>query len=38
MPELWNKNKEIEFFKEAFKFASPEQLFYLGDDGRYYAY
>lgn len=38
MPELWNKNKEIEFFKEAYKFASPEQLFYLGDDGRYYAY
>ena len=38
MPELWTKNKEIEFFKKACKFATPEQLFYLGDDSRYYAY
>ena len=38
MQELWTKHKEIEFFNEAYKFASPEQLFYLGDDDRYYAY
>jgi len=38
MPELWTKQKEIEFFNEARQFASPEQLFYLGDDSRYYAY
>lgn len=38
MPQLWSKDKEIEFFTEAQKFASPEQLFYIGDDNRYYAY
>lgn len=38
MPELWSKKKEIEFFRESSKFATPEQLFYLGDDSRYYAY
>jgi len=38
MPVLWTKEKEIEFFNEARKFATPEQLFYLGDDSRYYAY
>ncbi len=38
MPELWTKQKEIEFFNEARQFASPEQLFYLGDDSRYCAY
>lgn len=38
MPLLWNKEKEIEFFIQSQKFAKPEQLFYLGDDGRYYAY
>jgi len=38
MPDLWTKNKEIEFFTESQKFATPEQLFYLGDDSRYYAY
>lgn len=38
MPELWTKQKEIEFFNEARKFATPEQLFYFGDDSRYYAY
>ncbi|MFQ5771453.1 MAG: hypothetical protein ACE5HX_13020 [bacterium] len=38
MPQLWTKDKEIEFFTEAQKFATAEQLFYLGDDGRYYAY
>jgi len=38
MPELWTKQKEIEFFDEARKFTSPEQLFYFSDDSRYYAY
>lgn len=38
MQNLWNKNTEIDFFEKAIKFASPEQLFYLGDDGKYYAY
>ncbi|MEA3224137.1 MAG: hypothetical protein U9P49_13375 [Thermodesulfobacteriota bacterium] len=38
MPELWTKEKEFEFFNKSRKFASPEQLFYLGDDSRYYAY
>lgn len=38
MSVLWDKNKEIEFFRESSKFATPEQLFYLGDDSRYYAY
>lgn len=38
MPNLWTKDKEIEFFTEAQKFATPEQLFYVGDDSRYYAY
>jgi len=38
MPDLWNKHKEIEFFTESQKLATPEQLFYVGDDFRYYAY
>lgn len=38
MKELWSKEKEIEFFAEARKFATPEQLFYLSDDKRYFAY
>ncbi|KPK90888.1 hypothetical protein AMJ80_07900 [bacterium SM23_31] len=38
MKELWTRNKEIEFFQYSRKFATPEQLFYLGDDRRYYAY
>jgi len=38
MQKLWTKNKEIEFFKESFKFATPEQLFYVSDDSRYFAY
>jgi len=38
MKELWDKEQEIEFFTEAGKFAAPEQLFYLSDDNRYYAY
>ncbi len=39
MPQLWTKDKEIEFFKQALEnFAEPEQLFYISDDGKYYAY
>ncbi|MDI6903035.1 MAG: hypothetical protein QMC77_04795 [Methanocellales archaeon] len=38
MKELWDKEQEIKFFTEARKFAAPEQLFYVSDDGRYYAY
>jgi len=38
MKELWSKEQEIRFFTEARKFAAPEQLFYLSDDNKYYAY
>lgn len=38
MKELWSKEQEIKFFTAARKFAAPEQLFYLSDDNRYYAY
>jgi len=38
VPDLWTKDKEIEFFTESKKFATSEQLFYVGDDLRYYAY
>ena len=39
MPELWTKEKEIEFFKQSLEnFAEPEQLFYISDTGKYYAY
>jgi hypothetical protein len=38
LKELWNKEQEIRFFTEAKEFAKVEQLFYRGDDGRYYAY
>lgn len=36
--KLWNKNCEKLFFLKSRDFASPEQLFYLADDGRYLAY
>lgn len=38
MPDLWAKEKEIEFFKKSRNFATPEQLFYVSDDNRYFAY
>ncbi len=38
MPDLWTKEKEIEFFNGSKKFATLEQLFYLGQDSRYYVY
>lgn len=38
MTDLWTKEKEIQFFQESRNFATSEQLFYFGDDSRYYAY
>lgn len=38
MPSLWTKDKEVEFFTESRKFATSEQLFYISDNSRYYAY
>lgn len=38
MPELWTKEKEIEFFMNSRKFATTEQLFYVSDDDQYFAY
>lgn len=38
MKHLWTKEKEIEFFTESRKFATPEQLFYVSNDKRYFAY
>jgi hypothetical protein len=38
MKHLWTKEKEIEFFTESRKFATPEQLFYVTDDKRHFAY
>ncbi len=35
---LWNKQQEKLFFINSKSFASPEQLFYRTDDGRYLAY
>ena len=35
---LWNKHQEKLFFINSKSFASPEQLFYRTDDGRYLAY
>lgn len=38
MKHLWTKEKEIEFFTESRKFATPEQLFYVSDEKKYFAY
>ncbi|MBN2186698.1 MAG: hypothetical protein JW732_04520 [Dehalococcoidia bacterium] len=38
MKKLWDKDQERTFFTEAREFASFEQLFYVSDDDRYYAY
>lgn len=38
MKKLWDREEEIKFFTEARKFATVEQLFYVSNDGRYYAY
>lgn len=36
--KLWNKSQEKLFFMNSKNIASPEQLFYRTDDGRYLAY
>ncbi|MDF2953054.1 MAG: hypothetical protein OD816_000299 [Thermodesulfobacterium sp.] len=36
--KLWNKDEERTFFRKTLEIATPEQLFYLTDDGRYLAY
>ena len=38
MVDLWNKDTELEFFKTARQFATPEQLFYKTKEGEYFAY
>ncbi len=38
MEKLWKKEVEQRFFIEAQKFATPEQLFYVSDSGKYLAY
>lgn len=38
MRTLWNKEQEIDFFKNSRKIATPAQLFYLSDDKKYLAY
>ncbi len=36
--DLWSKEVEKKFFKDSFRFASPEQVFYVSNDKRYLAY
>jgi len=36
--KLWDKNEEHEFFKKTLEIATPEQLFYTTEDGKYLAY
>ena len=36
--KLWSEETERDFFRKALEIATPEQLFYLTDDGRYLAY
>ncbi len=38
MVDLWNKDVEKNFFQESVEFATPEQLFYVTDSGKYVAY
>jgi len=38
MESLWSKEIEERFFNEASRFATPEQLFYVTDSGKYVAY
>nr|WP_198018162.1 hypothetical protein [Hippea jasoniae] len=35
---LWSKGEEYKFFKKILEIATPEQLLYLTEDGRYLAY
>ncbi len=36
--KLWTKDQEIDFFTKSLEVASPEQLFYITKDKKYYAY
>lgn len=38
MEKLWGKEVEQQFFNEATRFATPEQLFYVTDSGKHLAY
>ncbi len=38
MTTLWGKNQELDFFTKSLGLATPEQLFYLTNDGKYLAY
>lgn len=38
MEKLWGKEVEQQFFNEATRFATPEQLFYVTDVGKHLAY
>jgi hypothetical protein len=38
MTSLWGKNQEIDFFTKSLTLTTPDQLFYLTDDGKYLAY
>ena len=38
MNDLWNKGVEKDFFLKSLGFATPEQLFYVTEDGQYLAY
>lgn len=38
MEKLWGKDVEQQFFNEATRFATPEQLFYVTDSGKHVAY
>lgn len=38
MEKLWNKEVEQRFFSETSRFATPKQLFYVTDSGKYLAY
>jgi hypothetical protein len=38
MTTLWDKNQEIDFFTRSLGLATPEQLFYLTNTGKYLAY
>lgn len=38
MKNLWSEDTEKDFFKKSLAFATPEQLFYVTDSGRYLAY
>jgi hypothetical protein len=38
MTSLWGKTQEIDFFTKSLTLTTPEQLFYLTNDGKYLAY